>query len=194
MRSPAVNRVTVNSVANRYASASIQQSATSKRRAGSSINPTASRLRNNSISRATTAANRPGERNDSPRSDPVVARLLELFRERDAAGLVDDPSLRLEVADCWMEVEAYRLATEYTVTRLASGERIGPESSLNKVWWSEMDIHLHRTALELLGEDADLEGAWLKGYEFALAGPIYAGTNEVQRNVIAERLLGMPRR
>ena len=56
-----------------------------------------------------------------------------------------------------------------------------------------MDIHLHQLALDLLGADADLEGPWLKGYQFALAGPIYAGTNEIQRNVIAERLLGLPR-
>ena len=89
---------------------------------------------------------------------------------------------------------AIRLATEFTVTRLAAGERMGAESSLNKVWWSEMDVHLHEAALKLLGDDADLEGAWLKGYEFALAGPIYAGTNEIQRNVIAERVLGLPRK
>jgi alkylation response protein AidB-like acyl-CoA dehydrogenase len=53
-------------------------------------------------------------------------------------------------------------------------------------------------AIELLRDHAELldgdDGAWMKGYEFALAGPIYAGTNEIQRNVIAERVLGLPRR
>ncbi len=67
-----------------------------------------------------------------------------------------------------------------------------------KVFWSELDVRLHELALELLGLHAELvdgaDAAWMKGYEFALAGPIYAGTNEIQRNVIAERVLGLPRK
>ena len=66
-------------------------------------------------------------------------------------------------------------------------------ASLTKVFWSELDIALHETALELLGPQAELRGDWLAGYLFALAGPIYAGTNEIQRTVIAERVLGLPR-
>lgn len=65
------------------------------------------------------------------------------------------------------------------------------------MFWSELDIALHETALDLLGPRAELrdgeEGRWLDGYLFSLAGPIYAGTNEIQRTVIAERLLGLPR-
>ena len=68
------------------------------------------------------------------------------------------------------------------------------ESSLTKVFWSELDVSLHETALDLLGFEAELESAWMKGFEFALSGPIYAGTNEIQRNVIAERVLGLPRK
>ena len=49
------------------------------------------------------------------------------------------------------------------------------------------------TEYALDADDADLDGGWIRGYQFALAGPIYAGTNEIQRNVIAERLLGLPR-
>jgi len=146
------------------------------------------------VAMATTGSERGLSLRSPGRFAAVVARLIALYRERAAAGAVDDPTLRLEVADCWMEAEAYRLATDMTVTRLAAGERPGPESSLNKVWWSEMDIHLHETALRLLGDRGDLEGQWSRGYQFALAGPIYAGTNEIQRNVIAERVLGMPRK
>jgi alkylation response protein AidB-like acyl-CoA dehydrogenase len=78
---------------------------------------------------------------------------------------------------------------------MTDGENVGAESSLTKVFWSELDIRLHETALVLLGADAELDdSAWTKGYQFALSGPIYAGTNENQRNEIAERVLGLPRR
>ena len=70
----------------------------------------------------------------------------------------------------------------------------GAESSINKIWWSELDIELHEIALDLIGDELDLQGPWEKGYQFALSGPIYAGTNEIQRNIAAERVLGLPRR
>jgi hypothetical protein len=143
---------------------------------------------------ATTGSERGLTLRSPGRFHAVVARLVELYRRRESLGLIEDPTLRTEVAQCWMEAEAYRLATDMTVTRLSAGEKMGAESSLNKVWWSEMDVHLHETALRLLGDDADLEGPWLKGFLFSLSGPIYAGTNEIQRNVIAERVLGLPRK
>lgn len=145
------------------------------------------------VAMATTGSERGLSLRSPGRFAAVVARLIELYLAQAGAGLVHDPGLRSEVTDCWMEAEAYRLATEMAVTRLVEGARMGPEASLNKIFWSEMDIHLHDTALRLLGPDADLEGPWLKGWQFSLAGPIYAGTNEIQRNVIAERLLGLPR-
>jgi alkylation response protein AidB-like acyl-CoA dehydrogenase len=52
---------------------------------------------------------------------------------------------------------------------------------------------VHQTALDIRGADAELAGTWTDGLLFALGGPIYAGTNEIQRNIIAERLLGLPR-
>ncbi len=100
---------------------------------------------------------------------------------------------RRRIARAWMKTEAFRLQTLQTVTTLTAGGSIGAEASLTKLWWSELDIELHELALDLLGPEAEMEGVWSKGYQFALAGPIYAGTNEIQRNIVAERVLGLPR-
>ena len=124
----------------------------------------------------------------------AAARLVELWRR---AGEPDGNSLRDRVADAWIGTQAYRLHTYATAARLAAGGTLGAEASLGKVFWSELDVALHETALDLLGPRAELrggeDGRWLDGYLFSLAGPIYAGTNEIQRTVIAERLLGLPR-
>ena len=119
-------------------------------------------------------------------------RLIDLYREKGAP-----PKLADDVLDAWIGAESYRLHTFSTVARMQAGEALGAESSLNKIFWSEMDVATQRTALEILGAAAELdEGeteAWIRGYQFALAGPIYAGTNEIQRNVVATRVLGLPR-
>jgi alkylation response protein AidB-like acyl-CoA dehydrogenase len=123
-------------------------------------------------------------------------RLVDLYRRSgdEAPGSIRDEAIR-----SWMDAEAYRLHAFWTVSRLAEGATIGAEASMTKVFWSEMDLRLHETALRLLGPDAELAsppddgGRWIDGFLFSLAGPIYAGTNEIQRNVIAERVLGLPR-
>jgi alkylation response protein AidB-like acyl-CoA dehydrogenase len=117
----------------------------------------------------------------------TAERVLELARSSG------DAELRRRAARAWMHAEAYQQQTLATVTKLASGAKPGAEASLTKLWWSELDVELHQLALDLLGPDAELEGPWSKGWQFALSGPIYAGTNEIQRNIAAERLLGLPR-
>ncbi|HEX7856797.1 MAG TPA: acyl-CoA dehydrogenase family protein, partial [Sphingobium sp.] len=111
-------------------------------------------------------------------------------------------SMAERVAQSWMDAEAYALAIYAMSSRLAAGGAIGPESSTNKIFWSELDMALSQTALDILGPYAELTGAepmhgdpdrWLDYYIFALAGPIYAGSNEIQRNIIAERMLGLPK-
>ena len=117
-------------------------------------------------------------------------RLVQLWQE---IGDPADTAMRDRVVDAWLGARAYQLYTFGTVTRLADGGSLGAESSLGKVFWSELDVALHETALDLLGPQGELAGDWLNGYLFALAGQIYAGTNEIQRDIIAERLLGLPR-
>ncbi|WP_326947612.1 acyl-CoA dehydrogenase family protein [Amycolatopsis sp. NBC_01307] len=97
------------------------------------------------------------------------------------------------VADAWIGARAYQLYTFGTVTKLAEGGQLGPESSVNKLFWSHLDVELHETALDLLGPDAELRGPWSDGWLFSLAGPIYGGTDQIQRTIVAERLLGLPR-
>jgi alkylation response protein AidB-like acyl-CoA dehydrogenase len=120
-------------------------------------------------------------------------RLVSLW---NTLGDPADTATSDRVADAWIKAHAYRLKGFETISQ--EGD-VGAASSVNKVFWSELDVALHETALDLLGpegEFADLEGPsgeWLEGYVFSLAGPVYAGTNEIQRNVIAERILGLPR-
>jgi alkylation response protein AidB-like acyl-CoA dehydrogenase len=119
-----------------------------------------------------------------------ASRLVDLWHE---VGDPTDTAMRDRVVDSWIAARAYQLYTYATVTRLADGGSLGAESSVNKVFWSELDVAMHETALDLLGPAGELAGPWQDGYLFAIAGRIYAGTNEIQRNIIAERLLGLPR-
>lgn len=109
-----------------------------------------------------------------------------------------DTALADEVTDLWIQAQGYQLHTYRTVTGIADGNPIGAEASLNKVFWSELDLAIHETAVRLLGEHAqlvadDASAGWVKGFLFSLSGPIYAGTNEIQRNIIADRVLNLPR-
>ena len=152
------------------------------------------------VAMATTSSER-GLTLRSPGRFLATAERLRALSE--SQGDEVDPSLKDDVVKAWIDAEAYRLYTLQTVTRVMDGRPIGAESSLNKIFWSDMDVRMHEVALRLLGSRAELvegapeaesRGAWMKGFEFALAGPIYAGTNEIQRNVVAERVLGLPRR
>ncbi|KAA9158282.1 acyl-CoA dehydrogenase [Amycolatopsis acidicola] len=137
----------------------------------------------------TTANNERGLSLRSPgRFLAAADRLVGLWRQVGGSHETAD-----RVVDAWIGARAYQLYTFGTVTRLAEGGELGPESSVNKLHWSHLDVALHETALDLLGPDAELRGDWLDGWLFSLAGPIYGGTDQIQRNTVAERLLGLPR-
>jgi alkylation response protein AidB-like acyl-CoA dehydrogenase len=151
-----------------------------------------------SVAMATASSERSLSLRSPGRFLATVDRLVALWRGCDDAGEVASDA----VAQAWIDADAYRLYTFATVTGVVDGRGIGPEASANKVFWSELDVRMHDAALELLGPRAPLlesapdvvdGGRWLDGWQFSLAGPIYAGTNEIQRDVIAERVLGLPR-
>ncbi|MGX1473862.1 UNVERIFIED_CONTAM: alkylation response protein AidB-like acyl-CoA dehydrogenase [Streptomyces canus] len=137
-----------------------------------------------------TAGNERGLMLRSPgRFLAAADRLYALWRSQGSPR-----ATRNRVADALIGARAYQLFTYAGAARFLEGETLGPESSLNKVFWSEYDIALTETALDLLGEEGEsADTDWAERYVFALAGPIYAGTNEIQRDIIAERLLGLPK-
>jgi len=139
------------------------------------------------VAMATTSSERGLTLRSPGRFVATAGRLLELAKESG------DQTLRDAAVQAWSDAEAYRLYTFQAATRLEDGIELGADSSLMKVFWSELDLRMHELALELLGPRGPVAGRWLDGFLFALAGPIYAGTNEIQRNIIAERVLGLPR-
>lgn len=132
------------------------------------------------------------------RFQAAAARLIALYK-RHADRLSD--GVWEKVRQAYIDTERFNAATYALVAKVNAGASISSESSANKIFWSEMDKALHRTAMSIMGAKAELEmgldavddGRWLDGYMFSLAGTIYAGTNEIQRNILAERVLGLPK-
>ncbi len=144
-----------------------------------------------SVAMATTGSERGLTLRSPGRFLAAAERLRKLAVDR--AGSLT-AAARDGVVEAHLRAEAYQLFTLAQVTDLVEGRSPGAESSLNKLYWSELDIALHETALQLLGPEGEVDGPWSRGHMFSLSGPIYAGTNEIQRSIVAERLLGLPRR
>jgi alkylation response protein AidB-like acyl-CoA dehydrogenase len=122
---------------------------------------------------------------------------------RGGAPAAQDPVVRQDLAQLAIEVEILKLHGLRQLTKLAAGETHGPESSIQKVYYSELDQRLTRTANALTGSYGQLarhasrapeHGRWAHREVTARGGSIYSGTNQIQRNIISERVLGLPRR
>jgi alkylation response protein AidB-like acyl-CoA dehydrogenase len=117
-------------------------------------------------------------------------------------GATGDPRWRQRLAQSFIETEILRLLAYKQVTEMMRRGQPGPEGSYLKLVWSETDLRMKELAIEMEGAYAALargshhaldEGRWEYEYLWSRAATIYAGTSEVQRNVIAQRVLGLPR-
>ncbi|MGH2830591.1 MAG: acyl-CoA dehydrogenase family protein [Actinomycetota bacterium] len=130
-----------------------------------------------------------------------VARDM-LWRRALDGGLAGDPLVRQKLAQSWMDVEVFRLHNLRTLTRLSRGEPIGAESSVVKLVWTQTTQRLYEMAGEIFGPEALVmpgddnaldRGRWARGILWSRASSIAGGTSEIQHNIIAERILGLPR-
>jgi alkylation response protein AidB-like acyl-CoA dehydrogenase len=130
--------------------------------------------------------------------------LIELSRRSAPHGApaLKDPQVRQRLARLYTDVKTFKLNTMRQVATLGEGHLPGPEGSLLKLHWSELNQRLVELAFELEGPysslapdsaDAPFEGRWQYEYLRARGNTIEAGTSEVQRNIVAERVLGLPR-
>ena len=154
------------------------------------------------------------ERGEAAATTPIAFRaewdkLAELAKQN---GAIDDPIIRDRLTKLYTEVEIMRLAGMQTLTKFLAGGQPGPGESTFKLYWSEYHKRITELAVDILGAAAmtpdgiaknsfgtDLPGAgndaasWVGTFYNARAGTIYAGTSQVQRNIIGEMVLGLPK-
>ena len=130
-----------------------------------------------------------------PFKEQVVHEVFldELYRAAAASGRLDDVAVADDLADAWVRLRLLRLHNFRTLSRPGRGEEPGPESSWVKLAWTDMTQHLSSTALDVVGPSAPLWGPWERQWLWSQAASIAGGTSEIQRTIIAERLLGLPR-
>ncbi|HVB91254.1 MAG TPA: acyl-CoA dehydrogenase family protein [Acidimicrobiales bacterium] len=143
------------------------------------------------------------ERGINPRQLVIHSQLIEeLLRLAESNGSFANWRLRQKLAQASIEVRLFQLHNWRSLTRLSKGDPPGPEGSALKLYWSEMSKRLHQTAMEVLGSDSPLwqgapgnpaDGAWQRSWLYYQASSIFAGTNEIQRTLVGERVLGLPR-
>ena len=155
------------------------------------------------------------ERGEEAATNPILFRaeldrLLVMARER---GRADDPVVRQRLADAYVRCEVMRFVGLRILSGVLNRGSLGPEASISKLYWSEYHQRVTALALDVLGADAlaldgrgplrayrmddpgarNTTGSWVGTFYNAVAGTIYAGTSEVQRNILGESVLGLPR-
>jgi len=143
------------------------------------------------------------ERGTNPRQLVIHMQLLdELLALAEKSGVFDDRRRRAALAQSFVEIRLFQLHNLRSVSRLSKGLDPGPEGSALKLYWSEMSKRFHDVAMDVLGDAAPLwkgaahnpgDGQWQRSWLYYQASSIWAGTNEIQRNIIGERVLGLPR-
>ena len=143
------------------------------------------------------------ERGTSPRQlVKHIQQVDRLVRVANRGGQLSDPILAQRVAQAFIDVKIFQLFNWRTLSRLERGQEPGPESSLIKLFWSERTKAIHDSMLAVLGPAAPLwygardnpgDGDWQRDFLYYRAASIFAGTSEVQRNIIGETILGLPR-
>jgi alkylation response protein AidB-like acyl-CoA dehydrogenase len=117
--------------------------------------------------------------------------------ERNGGRASEDPIVRQKLAQAYLELEILRLNTNRALTSLSKTGIPGPEGSIQKLYWSEWNQRMQQTAQEILGPYGQLSdfdnGTWQYSYLRTRGNTIEAGTSEIQRNIIAERVLGLPK-
>ncbi len=130
--------------------------------------------------------------------------------KRNGKPAIEDPMVRQKLGEIYAETEVLRYSSLRLLGRLEKGERPGPEASISKLHYSELDKHVQELFLEILGPygqqvDAPNEyalepdtgfgeaGSWAYAFFWSRAGTIYAGSSEIQKNILGERVLGLPK-
>ena len=130
-----------------------------------------------------------------PFKEQVVHEVFldELYALAQASGRLDDPEVAEALAQAYVALRVLRLHNWRTMTRLGHGTEPGPETSVVKLAWTDMSQHMADTALLVVGPGSPLLGPWERQWLWSKAAGIAGGTSEVQRTIIGDRILGLPR-
>ena len=156
------------------------------------------------------------ERGEAAATAPIrfqaeVDRLMAMAKER---GVADDPVIRQKLAWCHSKVQIMKFLGMRVLTQFLGGHHPGPDAAIGKLYWSEYHRVVTELAVDIMGADAlfiegrrpwssaendddpgapNVSGSWVNTFLNARAGTIYAGSSQIQRNIIGEMILGLPK-